>query len=68
MDYLISNSREEMLENRELINTIDSYMLSQGYKKSPKTKNPHSLDSWVYDYMGAKIIEVEINYSLRSNI
>lgn len=54
MDYLINNSREEMLEHRELINsTIDRYMLSQGYTKNDQTKNPHSLDSWVYDYIGA---------------
>jgi Uncharacterized conserved protein len=73
LDYLITNSREEMLENREVINTtIDGYMVSQGYSKNPKTKNPHSLDSWVYDYMGASgnrdNIKIEINYSLRSHV
>lgn len=73
LDYLITNSREEMLESREVINrTIDRYMVSQGYSKNPKTKNPHSLDSWVYDYMGASgnkdNIKIEINYSLRSHI
>lgn len=62
-----------MLENREVINTtIDGYMVSQGYSKNPKTKNPHSLDSWVYDYMGASgnrdNIKIEINYSLRSHV
>lgn len=73
MDYLITNSREEMLESREVINsTIDRYMLSQGYTMNPKTKNPHSLDSWVYDYQGASgnkdNIKIEINYSLRSHV
>lgn len=73
LDYLITNSREEMLENREVINTtIDGYMVSRGYSKNPKTKNPHSLDSWVYDYMGASgnrdNIKIEINYSLRSHV
>ena len=73
MDYLNNNSREEMLEQRELINsTIDRYMLSQGYAKNEKTKNPHSLDSWVYDYIGASgnrdIIKLEINYSLRVHV
>ena len=73
LDYLITNSREEMLESREVINTtIDRYMASQGYSKNPKTKNPHSLDSWVYDYMGASgnrdNIKIEINYSLRSHV
>lgn len=73
MDYLVSNSREEMLESREKINSvIEHYMISQGYTKSPKTKNPHSLDSWVYEYMCAggnkDNIKLEINYSLRSHV
>ncbi len=62
-----------MLESRQVINSaIDRYMLSQGYMINPKTKNPHSLDSWVYDYMGASAnkdnIKIEINYSLRSHV
>lgn len=73
MDYLITNSREEMLESREVINnTIDRYMLSQGYTMNPKTKAPHSLDSRVYDYQGVSgnkdNIKIEINYSLRSHV
>jgi predicted nucleotidyltransferase component of viral defense system len=73
LDYLITNSREEMLESREVLNsTIDRYMVSQGYSMNPKTKNPHSLDSWVYDYMGASgnkdNIKIEVNYSLRSHV
>lgn len=47
-------------------------MVSQGYSKNPKTKNPHSLDSWVYDYQSASgnkdNIKIEINYSLRSHV
>lgn len=62
-----------MLKHRELINnTIDRFMLSQGYTKNVKTKNLHSLDSWVYDYIGASgnrdNIKIEINYSLRAHI
>lgn len=73
LDYVITNSRDEMLENREVIHkTIDRYLVSQGYSKNPKTKNPHSLDSWVYDYIGASgnkdNIKIEINYSLRSHV
>lgn len=73
MDYMINNSREEMLENREVINsTIERFMFSQGYTKNPKTKNPHSLDSWIYDFMGVSgnrdNIKIEINYSLRSHV
>lgn len=73
MDYLITNSREEMLEKREIISSlIDRYMLSQDYRINSKTKNPHSLDSLVYDYQGVSgnidNIKIEINYSLRSHI
>lgn len=73
MDYLINDNREAMLENREVINrTIDRFLTSQGYIKNLKTKNPHSLDSWVYDYIGSSgnrdHIKVEINYSLRSHV
>ena len=73
LDYLITNSRKEMLESREVINsTINRYMASQGYSKNPKTKNPHSLDSWVYDYLGASgnkdNIKIEVNYALRSHV
>ena len=73
MDYLVNNSREEMLNQRELINsTINRYMISQGYTKNEKTKKPHSLDSWVYDYIGASgnrdNIKIEINYSLRAHM
>lgn len=73
LDYLITNSREEMLEQRKIINrTIDRFMVSQGYKINPRTKNPHSLDSWIYDYIGVSgnkdNIKIEINYSLRAHI
>ena len=66
MDYLINNSRDEMLAHREIINgTIDRYMLSQGYSKNVKTKNPHSLDSWVYDY---KRVLNEHPFNKRGNV
>lgn len=73
MDYLITNSREEMLDNREIINkTINRYMSLQGYTVNPKTKNPHSLDSWIFSYQGVSgnkdNIKIEINYSLRCHI
>jgi hypothetical protein len=47
-------------------------MEQKGYHLSPKTKNPHSIDSWLYDYInlgGNKDnIKIEIYYSLRSHI
>ena len=53
-DYLKTDSRDAMLKNREKINTIiDRFMDSQGYIKSPKSKTPYSLDSWVYKYTNA---------------
>jgi len=73
LDYLKLDSKEEMIEGRENLSAvIDRYMVSQGYTKSPKTKRPHSLDSWVYEYMNAggnkDNIKLEINYSFRSHI
>ena len=73
LDYLGADSREEMLKNREVINlTLSKFMLASGYPLSPKTKNPHSLDSWVYEYVNAvgnrDNIKIEINYSMRMHI
>ncbi len=73
LDYLINNSRAEMLQRREVINnTVNRFMVSQGYSISPKSKRPHSLDSSVYDYIGTSgnkdNIKIEINYSLRAHI
>jgi len=67
-DYLKADSKEEMLKNREIINsTVTRYMLSQGYTQSPKTKTHHSLNSWVYEYINTggnkDIIKLEINYA-----
>lgn len=51
---------------------LPSRMTARGYAKSPKTKNPHALDSWVYGYVNAAgnrdNINIEINYSLRAHI
>lgn len=73
LDYLGADSREEMLKNREIINSaISRFMEGNGYTPSPKSKNPHGLDSWVYGYMNAAgnrdNIKIEINYSMRSHI
>ena len=73
LDYLRLDSREDMLTSREMINTtIDKFMISRGYSQSPRTKTPHSLDSWVYGYINAggnrDNIKVEINYSLRAHV
>lgn len=73
MDYLRPDSREDTLTNRGMLNTtIDKFLTSRGYSRSPKTKTPHSLDSWVYEYINAggnrDNIKLEINYSLRAHV
>ncbi len=51
LDYLSNDSKEEMLQNRMVINTaLAKFMKLNGYQLSPKTKTPHSLDSWIYEY------------------
>lgn len=73
LDFVNPCSKEEMLRQRELINeAIYKYMVSEGYELSPKSKSPHSLDSFVYRYIGVSgnydNIKIEINYSLRAHI
>jgi len=73
LDYMINDSKEEMLENRAIINAaLEKFMEKSGYKLSPRTKTPHSLDSWVFEYVnsggGKDAIKIEINYSLRAHI
>lgn len=73
LDFIKNCSKDEMLKNREVINTdILNYMFVQGYTLSPNTKNPHSLDSWVFYYQNAAEnkdnIKIEINYSMRNHI
>lgn len=73
LDFHSTCTREEMLLARTEINKeLMAYMTSQGYIKSPATKNPHSLDSFVFLYQNAAgnrdNIKVEINYSMRQHI
>ena len=73
LDFSWDTSRQEMLSTRERIgDVLDKYMTAEGYALSPKSKTPHSLDSFVYDYINAAgmkdNIKVEINYSLRAHV
>lgn len=73
LDFHKDCTREEMLQYRNIINDeILAYMLSRGYSLSPHTKNPHSLDSWVFFYQNVggnrDNIKIEINYSMRQHI
>ncbi len=73
LDYTHNGSREEMLAERSRISgSITKYMAAKGYELSPKSKTPHSLDSFVFSYVNAAgmrdNIKVEINYSLRAHV
>ncbi len=73
LDFCQNLSKSEMLTARkEISNLLIKYMTAEGYTLSPKSKMPHSLDSFMYDYINAAgmkdNIKIEINYSLRSHI
>ena len=75
MDFDFSKecSREEMLEIRANVNeNLLNFMYAQAYALSPNTKNPHSLDSWVFYFQNSAgnrdSIRIEINYSMRNHI
>jgi predicted nucleotidyltransferase component of viral defense system len=73
LDFTKECSREEMLGIRTVINdNLLNFMFAQGYALSPNTKNPHSLDSWVFYYQNSvgnrDSIRIEINYSMRNHI
>lgn len=73
MDFSKNVSREIMLQEREQIKDhICKYMAALGYNLSPKSKQYHALDSFVYEYVntgGMKDnLKIEINYMLRCHI
>ncbi|MDR0863967.1 MAG: nucleotidyl transferase AbiEii/AbiGii toxin family protein [Candidatus Symbiothrix sp.] len=73
LDFSKVCDREEMLSIRAIINeNLLNFMFAQGYALSPNTKNPHSLDSWVFYFQNSAgnrdNIRIEINYSMRNHI
>jgi predicted nucleotidyltransferase component of viral defense system len=73
LDFAVECSRDEMMSARAIINgDLLNFMFSQGYALSPNTKNPHSLDSWVFYFQNAggnrDHIKIEINYSMRHHV
>jgi predicted nucleotidyltransferase component of viral defense system len=73
LDFTKISNRDEMLENRQIINNeLLDFMYAQGYWLSPHTKNPHSLDSWVFYFQNSAgnrdVLKVEINYSMRDHV
>jgi predicted nucleotidyltransferase component of viral defense system len=58
LDFTKHCLREEMFVLRSQINNdILKYMTSQGYQLNPSSKNPHSLDSWVFYYLNSSQIK-----------
>lgn len=73
LDFSKNISREEMLETRKALSSrISKYMEANGYRLSPKSKNHHALDSFVYEYQNAggmkDNLKIEINYMLRCHV
>lgn len=73
LDYAIEYDRDTMLSARKKINeSILRYMNYEGYHLSPSSRNPHTLDSWVFNYTNAggnkDVIKIEINYSARCHL
>ena len=73
LDYCKNIEREEMMTDRESITArISKYMTANGYILSPKSKNYHALDSFVYEYFNAggvkDNLKIEINYMLRCHV
>ena len=52
LNYCRRIDRTEMLSDRDIItDRISKYMTANGYTLSPKSKNYHALDSYVYEYV-----------------
>lgn len=73
LDFAINCNRDKMIEYRKTINhEILAYMNNNGYCLKPGSKNPHTLDSWVFGYTNAggnpDNIKIEINYSDRCHV
>lgn len=72
LDYVGSLDREQMLIDKEEINShISKYMSANEYQLSIKSKSYYALDSKVYEYKNAggvkDNLKIEINYMLRTH-
>lgn len=73
LDFSKNAAREEMLAIRKVLGSrISRYMEANGYRLSPKSKNHHALDSFVYEYRNAggmkDNLKIEVNYMLRCHV
>lgn len=73
VDYIPNDSRKDMLCTREKITeTIQDYMIDEGYSLSDNSRFSHSLDAFNFQYLNCggnrEMLKIEINYSLRSHV
>jgi predicted nucleotidyltransferase component of viral defense system len=73
LDFSENVTRDEMTATRSIINDrIEKFMKANNYLLSPKSKQYHALDSFVYEYSNSggmkDNIKVEINYMLRCHV
>lgn len=72
-DYRQNSERDVMLNDKtEIHRIIEGFMLSNKYFVSPQSKNPHTLDSMVFQYTNSvgnlDNIKIEINYGMRCHV
>ena len=70
LDFTENCDRSAMLRYRKAISEkLQSFAYASGYRLSPNSKHPFSVDSWVFQYTNVignlDNIKVEINYSMR---
>ena len=72
-DFAVDCSKNEMLEKLQMIrDIIVDYMTSNDYKPSNRSKQTHTLDSFVFMYdtlsNSTDVLKIEINYSNRCHL
>lgn len=73
LDFTENCDKPTMLRYRKAITEkLQAYAYSSGYRLSPSSKHPFSVDSWVLQYTNVignlDNIKVEINYSMRCHL
>ncbi len=73
LDFSRNVNRNEMISTRVSVNKeILDFMSTEGYMLKPGTKNPHTLDSWIFGYTNTggnpDNIKIEVNYSNRCHV
>ena len=73
LDFTENCNKPTMLRYRKAItDKLQAYAYANGYRLSPNSKHPFSVDSWVFQYTNVignlDNIKVEINYSMRCHL